>query len=80
MVFFHFTFLSTYYLLFDSLLPSYEDLGPFCIVLAPFGFIYFPFLAEAGLWLSVLIFGIFRTYSHFHLDASDISVSTQTGL
>ena len=37
------TLLLTCYSLSNSLLPSYEDLGPFFTVLAPFGFICFPF-------------------------------------
>ena len=42
-IFFHFTILFTCYSFSDSLLLSYEDLGPFSTVLAPFGLICFPF-------------------------------------
>ena len=42
-IFSFFTILFICYSFSDSLLPSYEDLGPFFIVLAPLGFIGFPF-------------------------------------
>ena len=61
-IFFHFTILFTCYSFSDSLLLSYEDLGPFFTVLAPFSFICFPFLGRSRLpalrseisWLSDL--------------------------
>ena len=73
MVFFYFMILFTCYSFSDSLLLSYEDLGPFFTIFGPFRFDLFSFLGRSRLpalrseisWLSDL--SVFS-----HLDAPSI--------
>ena len=63
---FHFTILFTCYSFSDSLLLSYEDLGPFFTVLAPFGLICFPFRpkqASGPPFRDFVAFGLIRIFS-----------------